>query len=66
MRLFIDADRTAYEPEQVCETMTLGELIEHLSVLESDFGEDTLVYMRHDGGYSYGGITGANIDLEEE
>lgn len=66
MRLFIDADRTAYEPEQVYETMTLGELIEHLSVLESDFGEDTQVYLRHDGGYSYGGITGANIDLEEE
>ena len=66
MRLFIDTERTAYDPEQVGETMTLGELIEALQFIGVCCGEETKVYLRNDNGFTYGGITEANIDLEEE
>ena len=32
--------------------MTVGELIRYLE----DFDEDTPVYLKHDNGYTYGGI----------
>ena len=51
--LMINAERESYEIEQVRETMTVGELIAYLE----DFDEDTEVYLKHDKGYTYGGIT---------
>lgn len=66
MILFIDAERSGYEPNQVHETMTVGELIETLSVIADQHGEDTRVYLRHDGGYTYGGITEECFEMEEE
>ena len=59
MKLFINAHRAGYSPEQIRNTMTVGELI---AVLE-EFDADTPVFLKHDGGYTYGGITWS--DLEE-
>ena len=60
MKLFINAQRTGYSPCQIQHTMTVGELI---AVLE-EFDEDTPVFLKHDGGYTYGGINWS--DLEED
>ena len=59
MKLYINANRAGYAPDQIRSTMTVGELIAALGA----FDEDTPVYLRHDGGYTYGGITWD--DLEE-
>ena len=53
MKLYINANRAGYAPDQIRSTMTVGELIAALGA----FDEDTPVYLRHDGGYTYGGIT---------
>ena len=53
MKLYINANRAGYTPDQIHRTMTVGELIAALGA----FDEDTPVYLRHDGGYTYGGIT---------
>ena len=50
--LYIDAQREGYAIDQVRQTMTVGELIDYLE----QFSEDTQVFLRHDGGYTYGGI----------
>ena len=53
MKLYINANRTGYSPCQIQHTMTVGELIAALE----EFDEDTPVFLKHDGGYTYGGIT---------
>ena len=53
MKLYINANRTGYSPCQIQHTMTVGELIAALE----EFDEDTPVLLKHDGGYTYGGIT---------
>lgn len=50
--LFIDANRNGYGIDQCGRTMTVGELIAWLE----QFDEDMPVYLRHDGGYTYGNI----------
>ena len=50
--LYIDAERPGYSIDQIHSTMTAGELMNYLE----QFDEDTPVYLRHDGGYTYGGI----------
>ena len=60
MKLFINANRTGYAPDQISHTMTVAELISALEELP----EDTPVYLKHDNGYTYGGITWQ--DLEED
>lgn len=65
MRLFIDAEREAYDPGQVYETMTIGELIDALAEYADGYGEDMPVFLRHDRGYTYGGITEGLIEIEE-
>lgn len=50
--LYIDAHREGYGIDQIRETMTVGELIGYLE----QFDEDTPIYLRHDRGYTYGGI----------
>ena len=67
MRLFIAANRTGYTPEQVNHTLTVRDLIDALS----GYSDDTPVYLKHDGGYTYGGITewcfeDGELDEEEE
>jgi hypothetical protein len=61
-KLLIDAERTGYAPSQVLETMTVGDLISWLS----QFDEDRRVFLRHDGGYTYGGITERSFETAED
>lgn len=56
--LYINAEREGYGIDQVRRTMTVGELIEWLE----PFDEDTPVYLKHDGGYTYGGLTERHFD----
>ena len=58
MKLFINAHRAGYTPEQIRHTMTVGELIAALE----QFDEDTPVFLKHDGGYTYGGISWNDIE----
>lgn len=59
MKLFINAKRNGYDPEQVGRTMTVAELIAALE----EFSPDAQVYLKHDGGYTFGSIT--PFDLED-
>lgn len=60
--LFIDGKRNGYSPEQCGKTLTVGELIEVLS----NYDEELPVYLRNDNGYTYGSITGYDINTSEE
>ena len=60
MKLYINVNRTGYSPCQIQHTMTVGELVAALE----DFPEDAPVYLKHDNGYTYGGISWN--DFEEE
>ena len=60
MKLFINANRTGYAPDQIRSTMTVAELIAALE----EFPEDAPVYLKHDNGYTYGGIDWR--DLEQD
>lgn len=59
-RLYIEGRRDAYEPEDIAETITVGELIELLR----EYDEDTPIYLKNDEGYTYGRITAGSIELE--
>lgn len=58
MKLYINAHRTGYAPDQIRHTMTVAELIAALE----DFPEDAPVYLKHDNGYTYGGISWGDIE----
>lgn len=60
MKLYINANRTGYSPDQIRSTMTVAQLIAALE----EFPEDAKVYLKHDNGYTYGGISWN--DLEED
>ena len=62
MKLFINASRTGYSPDQIGSTMTVGELIEYLE----QFDYATPVYLKHDGGYTYGGINERDFEDDYE
>ena len=62
MILTINAHREGYAPDQIASTMTVGELIEFLN----NFDEDEKVYLSHDNGYTYGGITVSRFEEVEE
>ncbi len=57
-KLYINAHRNGYDTEQCGRTMTVGELIDWLS----DFDDDTPIYLKHDGGYTYGSIRYDDIE----
>lgn len=59
--LFIEGKRNGYGIDQCGETLTVGEL---LALLE-DYDEDTPIYLRNDGGYTYGSITERDIEQTE-
>ena len=48
----IEASRTAHNPSQVKQTMTVGELIDLLS----EYNENSPVVLSHGNGYIYDGI----------
>lgn len=60
--VYITAMREGYEIDQVPHTMTVGELIDCLS----EFPEDAMIFLSHDRGYTYGGITEQRIYTPEE
>lgn len=51
--LFINGKKNGYETDQCEKTLTVGELIEILQ----EYDENSPVYLRNDGGYTYGSIT---------
>lgn len=61
-KLLIAAEREGYSTDQIRHTMTVGELIAYLE----QFDEDEPVYLSHDRGYTYGGITEDRFDEVEE
>lgn len=63
--LKIETAREEYAPQEVRNTMTVGELISFLQ----DYDEDMEVVLSFDRGYTYGGITYNRIDeiyIDEE
>lgn len=50
--IYIEGRRDGYSPKQCGNTMTVGQLIEYLSM----YNEDTKVYLKNDNGYTYGSI----------
>jgi hypothetical protein len=58
--IYLEARREGYGIDQISETMTVGELIGYLS----QFDEDAPIYLSHDGGYTYGGITQRRFEEE--
>lgn len=58
--LFIEGRREGYAVDQIRRTMTVGELIEYLSM----FDEDTKVYLNNDNGYTYGSITESSFTVD--
>jgi hypothetical protein len=63
-RIEITARREAYGIEDIRNTMTVGELVHYLM---ENFDEDTPIYLNHDNGYTFGGITESRIiDYEDE
>lgn len=61
MEIIIEAVREGYGTDQVRETMTAGELIAWLE----QYDEDTPVFLSHDNGYTYGGITADRFEERE-
>lgn len=59
--LYLNACREGYEIGQIHSTMTTGDLIAFLE----DFDPDTPVYLKHDGGYTFGGIRESSFDPDE-
>lgn len=62
MKVFIDGRRNGYAPSQCGRTMTVGELISYLE----QFDEDAELYLRNDGGYTYGNITESSFEESYE
>ena len=62
MKLFIEGRRNGYEPGQCGRTLTVAELIEYLE----QFAGDTEVYLKNDGGYTYGNIWDDSFEEEED
>ena len=54
--------KSGYAPEQINQTMTVGELIDFLS---ENYDEETPIYISNDNGYTYGGITAGQFEIED-
>lgn len=57
-KVYIEGRCNGYAPEQCGQTMTVREMIDFLE----QFDEDAPVYLRNDGGYTYGSITEDSFD----
>ena len=56
--VYLEGRNNGYAPEQCGPTMTVREMIEFLE----QFDEDARVFLRNDGGYTYGSITENSFD----
>ena len=61
-KIYINGNRSGYSPEQCGRTLTAQQLINILS----GFDPDAPVYLKNDGGYTYGAITDWDIDEKED
>lgn len=52
-----EASRDGYGIDQLRNPMTIREFIEVLEELEENYGEDALLILSHDKGYTYGSLT---------
>ena len=65
--VFIEGTRTGYAPSQIKDmTITVGKLIEILEFIAEDIGDDALVMLNNDNGYTYGEITDWTISVEDD
>lgn len=62
MRLYIEGRRNGYSPDQCGRTMTVQELIEYLE----QFDGDTEIFIKNDGGYTYGNIDETSFEEGDE
>lgn len=62
MAVFIEGRRNGYGTDQCGRTMTVQELIDFLC----EFDPDEKLYLRNDGGYTYGSITESSFERGEE
>ena len=60
--VILEAKREGYSVDQIRKTMTVGELQAYLD----QFDEDEPIFLSHDNGYTYGGITEWCFDCREE
>ena len=60
-RIVFNARREAYGIDDIRNTMTVGDLVHYLM---ENFDEDQPIYLSHDNGYTYGGITEERISEE--
>lgn len=60
--IYIKAPREGYSPAQIERTLTVGQLIDLLE----GYDENTKVYLQHDEGYTYGGLTYDSIVEPQE
>ena len=55
--IFIEGNREAYGPDRIEDnTMTVADLIDALTEMGEAYGMDAKVFLRNDGGYTYGSI----------
>ena len=57
--VIITAKREGYSKNQIRKTLTVGELVNYLS---ENFDLDSKLYLSHDNGYTFGGITYNDIE----
>ena len=62
MAVFIEGRREGYGTDQISRTMTVQELIDFLC----EFDPDEKVFLKNDGGYTYGSITESSFEDGEE
>lgn len=60
--VFIEGRRNGYGTDQCGKTMTVRELIEFLE----QFDEEAEVFLRNDGGYTYGNIDECSFEEDYE
>lgn len=60
--LYIEGRRNGYGTDQCGRTMTVRELINFLEM----FDEEAQVFLRNDGGYTYGSITESSFEEDYE
>lgn len=63
--VFINGERSGYDPDQCYSTLTIQQLIDQLEGIKQYCGEDAPVYLYNDNGYTYGHINEDTIGIGE-